>query len=489
MTFGRTPEVETPPAHPSEEGKQQEGGPPIAPEAPSAAAAAAGAAYQTYGRAPEPVTAPEPPTEPPAQAPPEPPRESAVPPAVAPQSPAEPPPPAPAPGPDETIAAIGAAAGAAELSEPVEAPPAGPTDSEGMLAPPAEAPETEERQPEPEPEPELESEPESEPAGGAAPPARTPPSARPEIARRRIAAVGVVAVVAAAAVGFLIAHSGSTKSQPSSPPMVGSDSAGPVQISLPSGWSAHKVPTSTNLGLTNELAVAPSTPPGGLLVMGTATKTSTTLLPTDYVATLQGAPTPQTVTLGHTQFYRFLNLTPKGGQNQETAYAVPTTIGSVVAICQPQGAGTTFLSDCERIIGTLQLSSASVLGLGPSSTYATGLKAAIGKLNSQQAGAGARLSSAKKPGDQARAAGDLATAFRQAGSAVHKLQAGPAAASANAAIATALQNIGAGYAAMSQAAAHNNGSGYNAARRKIASATADLRAAFNRLSQLGYTAA
>jgi hypothetical protein len=223
--------------------------------------------------------------------------------------------------------------------------------------------------------------------------------------------------------------------------------------------------------------------------MGTAAKTDATLLPAGFAATLQGTPTPQTVTLGHTQFYRFLNLTPKGAQNPETAYAVPTTIGSVVAICQPQGAGTTFLSNCERIIGTLQLSSASVLGLGPSSSYAAGLKTAIGKLNAQQSSAGARLASAKKAGDQARAAGDLATAFHQASSNLRKLQPGPAAASANAAIAAALASIGTGYAAMSQAAAHNNGSAYNVARRKIAGATADLRAAVNRLSQLGYTAA
>ncbi len=481
MTFGAAPEVREPPDHPPDEGTPREGGPAIPPEA-SAAAAAAGAAYMTYGRAPEPATAPEPP--------PEPPHESAASPAVAPQPPAEPErtadPQPPAPGPDETVAAIGGAAAAAELSEPAEAPAVDVPDSSAATPPPVEAPEEEERQPEPEPEPEPEREP--APAAVAAAPARSRPSTRPEVARRRVAAVGLIAAVAAAAVGFLIAH-GSSKSQPPAPAMVGSASSGPVQVSLLPGWASHKVPTSANVGLSNELAVAPSAPTGGLLVIGTAAKTDATLLPAGFVATLQGTPTPQTVTLGHTQFYRFLNLTPKGAQNPETAYAVPSTIGSVVAICRPQGASTTFLSNCERIIGTLQLSSASVLGLGPSSSYAAGLKTAIGELNAHQSSAGARLASAKKAGDQARAAGDLATAFRQAGSAVAKLQPGPAAASTNAAIATALQNIGAGYAAMGQAAAHNNDSGYNGARRKIASATAGLRTDLNRLSQLGYTAA
>ena len=349
------------------------------------------------------------------------------------------------------------------------------------------APAEAEAEPEAEPEPEPELEPEPAQAAARPPRARTAP--RPEVARRRVAVAAIVAAVAAAAIGFLIAHSSSSKSQPPAPALVGSASAGPMQISLLPGWASHKVPASANLGLSNELAVAPASTTGGLLVMGTAAKTNSTLLPGGLVSTLQGSPTAQTVTLGHTQFYRYLNLTPRGAQNPETAYAVPTTIGSVVAICQPQGAGTTFLADCERIIGTLQLSSASVLGLGPSSSYASGLKAAIAKLNAQQSSAGARLSSAKKPSDQASAANDLATAFRQAGASVQKLQSGPAAASTNAAIATALQNVGAGYTGMGQAAAHNNGSGYNAARRRVASATDDLRAAFNRLSQLGYTAA
>ena len=493
MTFGRTPEVAPPP--PAEE-KPSDAAPPVRPET-VAPAAAAEAAYLTFGRTAEPVIKPVPepeptaPTAPESTAPPAP--ESVAPPAVEPETPAQPEP--AAPGPDETIAAIGAAGAAAGLAEAAEHEDGHEqteaTGSSGAVStPPAvEEPAPAEAEAEPEAEPEPDPEPEPEPAQAAARPPRARTAPRPEVARRRIAVAAIVGAVAAAAIGFLIAHSSSSKSQPPAPALVGSASAGPMQISLLPGWASHKVPAAANLGLSNELAVAPASTTGGLLVMGTAAKTNSTLLPNGFVSTLQGSPTAQTVTLGHNQFYRYLNLTPRGGQNPETAYAVPTTIGSVVAICQPQGAGTTFLADCERIIGTLQLSSASVLGLGPSSSYASGLKAAMAKLNAQQSSAGARLSSAKKPSDQASAANELATAFRQAGASVQKLQSGPAAASTNAAIATALQNVGAGYTGMGQAAAHNNGSGYNAARRRVASATADLRAAFNRLSQLGYTAA
>ena len=206
---------------------------------------------------------------------------------------------------------------------------------------------------------------------------------------------------------------------------------------------------------------------------------------------LQEARPLQTVTLGHNQFYRYLNLTHLEGRRTPRR---PTRCPRRSARWSPSAsprerAARRSWPIAKRIIGTLQLSSASVLGLGPSSSYASGLKAAMAKLNAQQSSAGARLSSAKKPSDQASTANELATAFRQAGASVQKLQSGPAAASTNAAIATALQNVGAGYTGMAQAAAHNNGSGYNAARRRVASATADLRAAFNRLSQLGYTAA
>jgi hypothetical protein len=304
-----------------------------------------------------------------------------------------------------------------------------------------------------------------------------------------VAAVALLGVVIAAVVGFLIAPSKKNSSTPAAAPLVGSVSSGPLQVSLPSGWSHADASALKQLPLANQLAASSSTPAdGGKLVMGSATTTDPTLLPGKFLSALPNAPTPQTVTLGKTQFLRYPNLTPRGQNSPVTVYTVPTTVGTVIAVCQPQAAATTFMSNCERVVGSLQLAKGSVLPLGPSSSYGARLSAAIGKLNSQQSRAAAQLSRAKKPGDQAKAAGSLAAAYRQAAASVKKLQAGQATAT-NAAIAAALTRTATGYGALQHAASHNDGKGYTAARNTISGALSDLSGRMSQLAKLGYQAA
>jgi hypothetical protein len=325
----------------------------------------------------------------------------------------------------------------------------------------------------------------SQTRAGAAVPRERGQAPSPGVARRRIAVLAIVGVVIAAAIGFLIAPS-SKKSTPSAASFVGSISSGPLQVSLPAGWSRGTV-VGKNLGLSNEFAAEASAAGGaGTLVMGSATTSSPTLLPAKVLSSLGSVPTPQTVTLGKNQFLRYLNVTPKGGSAQ-TVYAIPTTAGTVVAFCQPQGASTAFASNCERVVGSLQLSSGSIRGLGPDSSYGSKLSAAIGKLNSQQASASSQLAKATKPGDQAKAAAALAAAYHQAATAVKHLQAGTAT-TTNAAIAASLGKTGDGYAALQQAAAHNDGKGYSSASHQISSSLSDLSSQMGQLAKLGYTA-
>jgi hypothetical protein len=296
-----------------------------------------------------------------------------------------------------------------------------------------------------------------------------------------------VVLAAAAALGFLVAPSSSRPARPQAA-LVGSASAGSLGISLPAGWQRQSAPATPYVKLANEIAVAGARPSGGTLLVGATSGAGSTLLPASLLASLTGTPTPQVVTLGQAQFYRYLDLAPRGSGAPADVYAVPTTAGTVIGICLLGGAASTFASDCERVVGTLRLSAGQIEGIGPNASLAAGVRSTVAKLNSALKPDGASLSRAGKPSDQAHAAKQLAAAYEQAASSVQHLQPVPAAASAVAALAGALRSTGRGFGALARAASHNDGHGYNAARSSIASGTAAISSAFAQLQRLGYVA-
>ena len=302
----------------------------------------------------------------------------------------------------------------------------------------------------------------------------------------RAAALAVVGVLAAAAVGFLIAPS-SSKSGSTGPPLASTASSGPIAISFPAGWQSGQTGVSTpGLKLANQIALRPTMPSGGALAIGTARTTDPTLLP---ATLLRGdAPTQQVVTLGHSQFYRYPNVSPPGAAAPEVIYALPTTAGTVLGVCMLQGASAGFPVDCEHVIATLRLTrGAGVIGLGPSPAFASALGGVTHDLNSAVQRGQVALGRARKPGDQARAANQVADAYGRSASAVTRLPPNPAALGAAAALAGAFQAEQRAYAALAGAAAHNDRKGYNTARGSITSAGSKVSAAFDQLSKLGYT--
>jgi hypothetical protein len=303
---------------------------------------------------------------------------------------------------------------------------------------------------------------------------------------RRAGALALVVAVVAAVIGFVIAPSKTSTTQASGPALIGSASSGPLTISLPAGWTTRPPSAVPHLPLTNELAVSAAAPAGGTLVMGTASTSDASLLPASFVSALSTAPTPQVVTLGKHQFYRYLDLTPAGATGPETLYTLPTSAGSVVAVCQTSSGAATFPSACERVVGTLQVSG-TVFALGPNPTYASGLSTALAKLSTARNSAQAQLASAKSPAGQAAAANHAAGAYGQAATTVQKLIPGPQAQSANATIVSALEKLAAAYTALGRAASHNDRAGYTNARSQIGAATTQLSAAFSELTKLGYT--
>jgi hypothetical protein len=296
------------------------------------------------------------------------------------------------------------------------------------------------------------------------------------------ALVAVVGVIAAAVVGFAIAPS--SGSSPHATPLAASASVGPIELSFPSGWRRQSRPRTPSVKLANELAVGPAT--GGVVAVGFATPTDATLLPSSLKSALPSRPTQQVISLGNAQVYRYPGLVVSGGSGGSgAAYALPTSVGTLVGMCLPTAGAANFLGQCEQVLGSLRLTSGRVLALGPSSSFAGELSGVIKQLNTAVGAGGSRLQSAGKPAAQVSAANDLAGAYARAARAIKGLRAGPAT-TAVAPLISALGRTGSAYTALGRAVAHNDARGYAAASRSIGTASTELAAAFSQLAKLGY---
>lgn len=302
--------------------------------------------------------------------------------------------------------------------------------------------------------------------------------------RRLLVGLAIVLVLAAGA-GFGLAHSSGGTAGTS--PLSGSATAGPLAVSFPSSWQQQaSVPTTPGLPLSGSLALAaPSA--GGELVIGRATPSGPTLLPASFLSALPSAPNGEAVRLGSLELYRYRDLQPTGAAGPETVYALGTTAGTVVGVCVPPTSGASAVTvQCERILGSLKLTSGSALSLGPSQAYAAALNRAMSSLDAVRSSAGGALAKAGSARAQATAAARLARAHEQAAAAVRAADPGPAEQAANGAIAAALSRIASGYAAMAATARGGDAGGYDSARQAVGSATAALTKAFGELRRLGY---
>jgi hypothetical protein len=320
-------------------------------------------------------------------------------------------------------------------------------------------------------------------AAGAHTATRAAPSGARRAGGYRLAGVAAALVLAAGA-GFALAPSSGSAGASA---LSGSAANSSFEVSYPSSWQQQSsVPTTPGLPLSDALALAaPSA--GGELVIGGATSNGLTLLPASFLSTLPSAPRGEAVRLGALELYRYRDLQPTGATGPETVYALASTSGAVVGVCVlPSSGAGVVAADCERILGSLKLTSGSALALGPSQTYATTLSRAMSSLNSVRASAGAQLAKARIAKVQAAAAERLAQAHEQAAGAVRAASPGPAEKSANTAIAAALSRIAGGYAAMANAARDGDSAAYNGARQTVGSATAALTSALQALRKLGY---
>jgi hypothetical protein len=222
-----------------------------------------------------------------------------------------------------------------------------------------------------------------------------------------------------------------------------------------------------------------------MLVIGTQQTTTPAALPARLAAAVPPTSKPQVVTLGGTSFYRYLNLAPRGHSGAESIYTLPTSVGTVTAVCSAPTFTMRFTSDCERALATLKLTTGDVLSVSADPGYALQLNRILGQLNGVRRSAGPGLRSSRV-GTRVRAASALATAHAQAASATSHISVGQVS-SANQALVTALTRNASAYKALAHAAAKQNVSAYGRAQAALASAGSGLDAAYTQLRQLGYT--
>jgi len=304
------------------------------------------------------------------------------------------------------------------------------------------------------------------------------------LAARRWTWVVVGAIVAAAVLGFSVARAtGGSSTNGGRHELAAS---GQLRVSTPASWRGIAVPLGVAPFVKHRLAVGPGASGHGVLVIGRARTSDASLLPSRLLTALGDVPAPQLVKLGALSFYRYAGLRPSGAPAAESVYALPSTSGTILAVCAPQSAGAGFAGQCESVLATIRLTAGRPLVPGPDVAYAASLEHVLARLSSVRSTAGSRLAAARSATALAQAANALAAAHWRAAAALARLSAG-AASAANSALSQGLRMTADGYTALAGAATRNDSVAYSAARAALGRADSAVNAAFVRLRDLGYS--
>jgi hypothetical protein len=278
-------------------------------------------------------------------------------------------------------------------------------------------------------------------------------------------------------------------------PVSGADLA----LRVPPGWARVRDVRDARLGLPLSGAVAvargarASGPTVTFGVMRGATAANAALLPAAVVrATGRPAGTPpprMAVRLpAHgLQAWRYRDLPAPSGQRTLTVYAVPITDGvAAVACAAPPTAAAAFTKTCDQVAATLRLRGARAYPVGPSSTYATTLNGAIGRLQQAAGSDEADLAAAKTLAGQAGAARVLAVDYEAAAVQLAGLDLSPADRGVNGRLVGALRRVSRTYRAAARAATGETPARYQAAGADVADAKGRVNLALAGVRAAGY---
>jgi len=328
------------------------------------------------------------------------------------------------------------------------------------------------------------------PAAATAAPA---PPLRAEAARRGRFPIlaAVAALVVAAAVGYVVGKPAEDEpAPPAQPRLANSASTSALALGFPSTWSRRgEAADIPGLELKDSATVGPSGRNARGVTAGMADASGPRLLPAAFVKRLDEPPRPgDRVQLGKLQAFRYEGLEPRGFDRSLTLFTAPTSAGVATVACFAEaGRGAAFRADCERVAGSLELTSGTPFPLAADPKYAQALNREIAALDARRRAARTALARANRPAGQATAARALASAYSAARAKVGDLKVSPAAARANAGLASALGATSAAYGDLAAAARGSNRRGYRRAAGAVRRAERNVQARLQALKALGYT--
>jgi hypothetical protein len=304
--------------------------------------------------------------------------------------------------------------------------------------------------------------------------------------------VGVVAaVVIVAVIGFAVARSsrGGGDGSGGTPPALSNHAATTsFRVSYPADWHRLSTPPTGLLPpLGDALALAPKAS-GRELVIGTTSVggSASGQLPAALSSALSETPQGAIVNLGGHQLNRYLDLSIPGQGLTESVYLLPTTAGTIGAVCAIQKPSAAFTATCERVLATLQLTSGTALSLGIDTGYALHLNAIVAQLNRARGAVGPGLQTGSLHA-RALAAQRLAAAHAQAAAAAGRLTpSGAGLEEANRTLVSALDQTADDYRTLGRAIADRRQAAYESAQAKLDADARTLGAAFTSLRELGY---
>jgi hypothetical protein len=298
--------------------------------------------------------------------------------------------------------------------------------------------------------------------------------------RRRVTAIAASAGAAALALLFLGALLWPSGGEPPGEGLRGSLAsarpvltAGPLTVTLPSGWAPlDRPPSFPGLALDD---VASARPPGeaaGTMSAGLAPASRTTraLLPAALTRDAR-VPEPATVDLGGLTAYRYDDISVAGDDRRLTVYAVATSAGIATIACIAPGATAASLAAaCRSAAESLTIRGARSFPPGPQRGYATALSRAVRRLNAVQ---GRRPSAAER--SFARAARDL-----------RAVEVGPVVQHSHRRLLAGLRAGRTAHGAAAAAARRSRQAGYARARARVRAASGSIARALSELRAAGY---
>jgi hypothetical protein len=305
-------------------------------------------------------------------------------------------------------------------------------------------------------------------------------------ANRRLI-LGVVAVLLLAALlGYVAGHSHAASA---SGQKTRSLLAGSVLVEAPADWRvASTAPAIPGLTVANTIVVAPGgdADTAGLL-SGELPAGGPTPLPAPFLADVSGVPETQVVNLVQGQAYRYSKLHVTGYGRLLTVYAVPNPGGQPEAVaCYAAVSASAQMRTCEQMVATLTLVNHShSYVLSPEPGYAHLLSNVMSALERSRVPVRRAISQRSAANAQGLAA-TLAAAFGEAASSLSVLEPPLVVSRAQSSLEHSFEHARDAYYALSGALGSGSSSSYETARTQVNQAEANVNAALENLTLLGY---